>query len=117
MKWAVLYGSQRAKRPRGSQGVKGCAYALQGPRGSRGWPIGSQGLMGRRTLPGIARGELGVLWRQEGCLRDPLGPSGWFDESSDDSLIKHICLYTSDPDLAGPPEVVPEVLAIAILWQ
>ena len=32
-----------------------------------------------------SRGGLGVLWGQEGYLGDPMGPLGWFDESSDDS--------------------------------
>ena len=32
-----------------------------------------------------SRGFRGVLWGQDGCLGDPMGPSAWFDESSEDS--------------------------------
>ena len=49
---------------------------------------------------GVDWGSQGVLGGQGGHLGDPLGPSGWFDESSDDSFMKHICLYTSDPDIS-----------------
>ena len=38
---------------------------FRGPKGAEGGPLGPFG--------------------SEGCLGDPLGPSGWFDECSDDS--------------------------------
>ena len=34
---------------------------------------------------GVDGGGLGVPGGQGGHLGDPMGPSGWFDESSDDS--------------------------------
>ena len=30
---------------------------------------------------------MGALWVQGGCLGDPVGPMGWFDESSNDSFV------------------------------
>ena len=50
-------------RPTGSQGVKGKAYRVPGGQG-----VGLQGPRGSR-----------------GHLCDPFVPSGWFDETSDDS--------------------------------
>ena len=63
----------------------GQGVGLQGPRGSRGH-----------------------LW-------NPFVPSGWFDETSDDSLGMYACIYC-DPDFSCgrvdiQPEVVQEVLA------
>ena len=57
-----------------------------------------------------------VLWGKEGCLGDPMGPTGWFDESSDDSKCMYVCLYIRDSDFSSGrvgsrPEVVQEVLA------
>ena len=59
----------------------------------------------RRPL-GPLWGALGVLWGHGGCLGHPMGPSGCFDESSDDSCG----IYACDPDLScrrtGQPEVI-----------
>ena len=37
-------------------------------------------------------GGAGVLGGEGWHLVDPLGPSGWFDESSDDSLGIYACI-------------------------
>ena len=57
---------------------------IHGPRGSRGRHSGSRGL-------GVSGS--GLVW-------DHIGPSGWFDETSDDSL-RNVCLYISDPDFSS----------------
>ena len=54
----------------------GPGVGLQDPRGSRGRPTRSQGVQG---------GGQGISGGQEGHLGDPIGPSGWIDESPDDS--------------------------------
>ena len=89
----------------GSQGVKRKAYRSLGRskmfhriNGDNWWVLcklwGSKGDVkglldwsqgGCLGVQKGSRGGLGVLWGQEGCLGDPMGPSGWFDESSDDS--------------------------------
>ena len=38
-----------------------------------------------KDLRGSIRMGHGVPGGQGGCLGDPIGPSGWFDESLDDS--------------------------------
>ena len=96
-------GQVKAKRVSGGQRA-----GLWCPEGSRGRPRGCQGTRGRlgpliicKALQEIlrvqqgqggclgvqrgSRGFRGVLWGQDGCLGDPMGPSAWFDESSEDS--------------------------------
>ena len=69
-------------RPTGSQGVKG---RPKWSRGSRGRPAGSQdfkGPSGSQRSKGGQRCPIGST----ATFGDPMGPSGWFDESADDSL-------------------------------
>ena len=47
-------------------------------------------------------GDLGVLWGQEGCLGDPMGPLGWFDECSNDSCTQMIQIFCRTGRSAGP---------------
>ena len=48
--------------------MEGSAYEFFSPMGSRG----------------MLRGPKEVQWGPMGCLGDPMGPSGWFDECPDD---------------------------------
>ena len=70
---------------------------LQGPRGTRSRPRGSQEVKG--DIWGVPEGQGGYLGgpivstvQLTLCLGDPMGPSGWFDESSDDSLGIYACI-------------------------
>ena len=54
-------------------------------------------------------GNLGVLWGQEGCLGDPMEPSGWFDECSNDSCSQVIQIFSGTGERVC--QIVQEVLA------
>ena len=51
---------------------------------------------------------------QGGCLWDPIGPPGWFDESSDDSYSIYAFIYVihifSEGGLTGQLDTVQEVI-------
>ena len=58
------------------------------------------------------RGPKGRPWGQERYLGDPMGPTNWFDESSDDSeAYMPVNKWSRFLVRAGPSEVVQEVLA------
>ena len=69
---------------------------------------------------GVDWGSQGVLGGQGGHLGDPLGPSGWFDESSDDSWgiyasIKVIQVFLANKHTYKRTEVFREALNLADL--
>ena len=50
---------------------------------------------GQETCLGVpgGQGDGGSQGGQGGQLGDPMGPSGWFDESPDDSWTINACMY------------------------
>ena len=68
--------------PRDGKGIGGQGVGLQGPRGPRSRPTGSQRVkMWAYWDPGCQGVGLQGPRGSRGHLCDPIGPSGWFDDS------------------------------------